>query len=43
MSKRVYEAPILVDYGVFSVATGFLGSRGRDRVILSKHGFLWFR
>ncbi|WP_309116875.1 keywimysin-related RiPP [Saccharothrix sp.] len=37
MKKRVYEAPVLIDCGAFKTATGFLGRRGRDHIVLSKH------
>ena len=37
MTKRVYEAPILIDCGAFSKVTGFLQRRGNDRLILSKN------
>ncbi|MGW5643885.1 keywimysin-related RiPP [Saccharopolyspora sp. NPDC003752] len=35
--KRTYEAPMLIKLGSFRKTTGFLGFRGRDRIILSKH------
>lgn len=37
MTKRVYEAPVLIPSGAFSKVTGFLSTRGRDRIILSKN------
>lgn len=37
MSKRVYEAPVLIGSGRFAAVTGLLGHRGRDRLILNKH------
>lgn len=37
MTKRVYEAPVLIDCGAFSTVTGLLLWRGNDRLILSKN------
>lgn len=37
MTKRVYEAPILIRSGTFAKVTGFLSTKGRDRVVLSKN------
>ncbi|MER5261743.1 keywimysin-related RiPP [Actinosynnema sp. NPDC002837] len=37
MTKRVYEAPVLIRSGAFSKVTGLLQRNGRDRLIFSKN------
>lgn len=37
MEKRIYEVPVLLEVGSFRKLTGFIGFRGRDRLVLSKH------
>ncbi|WP_461124272.1 keywimysin-related RiPP [Saccharothrix stipae] len=37
MTKRVYEAPLLIDCGAFAMTTGLLQFRGRDHILLSKN------
>jgi hypothetical protein len=35
--KRTYEAPMLVELGLFRKITGLLQFRGNDRLVLSKN------
>jgi hypothetical protein len=37
VTKRVYEAPMLVELGSFQKVTGLLHRHGNDRLILSKN------